>query len=252
MNRMAILLITWCAFSSSFWGNIYGFPEDIFAKRLNLETIRQYIQEEEKLLSEGKTNYTTLWMTAAAYYYQGEFYQNTKESRKASFTKAKDYALLATQKNPKSPEGFYWLAVGYALWSKENGILDSLFYADDVLEALNQCIQLQPTYFDGVPWAMRALVYDLVPAWPWFGDKKKAFENIEQALLYCRGKPTERTVLGIYVEMLTRNNRYDEATNALQAFLAIPWNTNFSLEELRAYRDISNSIRILKQKQYWP
>ncbi|NPV38931.1 MAG: hypothetical protein HPY78_06605 [Brevinematales bacterium] len=234
------------------WGDVYGFPDEVFPKRLSLKTINDYIHEQEVLLASGKTNYQRLWITAAAYYYQGEFYKTTKESRKAAFLKAKDYALLATQINPHGAEGYYWLAVGYALWSKENGILDSLFYADDVLEALNRCIELQPNYFDGVPWAMRALVYDLVPGWPWFGDKKKAFENIEKALVLSRKTPAERTVVGIYVDMLTRNKQYTAATNALVAFTNIPWNSQFELEEKRAFKDISNAVLTLRAKNYWP
>ncbi|URA09870.1 hypothetical protein [Thermospira aquatica] len=236
---------------SLFSAELYGLPREVFVKRLNAREINNYLLEQERLLASGKTNYQTLWLISAGYYYQGEFYQTTKESRKRSFTLAKDYGLMATAFNPQGAEGFYWLAVAYALWSKENGILDSLFYADDVLEALNRCIELQSDYFDGVPWAMRALVYDLVPGWPWFGDKEKAFRDIQIALRYARGKVTERTVLGIYVDILTRNKRYIEATNALAQFTNIPWNSEFELEEKRAFRDISNSIEILKAKKYW-
>jgi len=236
---------------SSVWGDIYGFPQSVFVKRLHPESIDDYIQKQEKSLQKGETNYQRLWITAAAYYYQGEFYTTNRERRKAAFLKTKDYALLATRINPQGAEGYYWLAVGYALWSKENGILDSLFYADDVLEALNRCIDLQPTYFDGVPWAMRALAYDLVPGWPWFGDKKKAMEDITRALRLSSHTPAERTVLGIYIDILTRRGQYTLATNALTLFTNLPWNADFSLEEARAYRDISNAILILKQHKYW-
>ncbi|MCX7881918.1 MAG: hypothetical protein N2314_01715 [Brevinematales bacterium] len=249
--KLSLIMLTSLVSLSKLWGDIYGFPSEVFAKRLSLNAINSYLHEQEALLASGKTNYQRLWITAAGYYYQGEFYKTTPESRKASFLKAKDYALLATQVNPQGAEGYYWLAVGYALWSKENGILDSLFYADDVLEALNRCIELQPSYFDGVPWAMRALVYDLVPGWPWFGDKKKAFANIEKAILLCQGTPTERTVIGIYVDILTRNKHYTLATNFLARFTNIPWNPQFELEEKRAFKDISNAVLILREKKYW-
>lgn len=171
-------------------------------------------------LAKDPNNYELNWLFSAVLYFYGDYHEKDKEKKKAYFARCRDYAKKAVALNPNGPDGHYWLAIGYGKWSEANGILDSLFYADDIAAEMTRVIEINPKYFYGFPWAVRAKVYALAPGWPLsVGDKQKAYQDMETAAKYGSGY---KMIFQFYAEILQNDGRNEEALQMIDKALALP------------------------------
>lgn len=186
------------------------------------------------------------WLHAAMLYFIGDYYETLFEKKKQLFTMTKDYSLKAVRLNDESADAHYWLSVGYAKWSEANGILDSLFYADDILEELNKTIAIRPSLFYGIAWAIRAKVYDFAPGWPLsVGNKERAYQDIRKALEYG---PGFRFNYQIYAEILINDGMFEEALKIIEQGLALPLDPMYPREEEKITSELKKDLVIVKNR----
>ncbi|MEJ2663912.1 MAG: hypothetical protein P8107_07695 [Spirochaetia bacterium] len=205
-------------------------------KRETKEGLFELLQELELKMKAGQNDYDTLWMYAVLCYFYGDFYAEKKDVKKRYFTLCKDYADKAVHINPNGAAGHYWLGVGMAMWAEYNGILYSLFSADDIANEMTKVISLNPAFFKGMPWAIRASVYAFAPAVISVGDKKKALADIKQALVYGKTyRQTYQLVADIYIYW----KEWDKAHEIIEKALSLPFNNLMPVEESDCIRKLN-------------
>ncbi len=202
---------------------------DMAKKRNSREGNQELILFLSNEIAQNSNSYDLCWEYAALWYSQGDLYETKNEIKKECFRLTKDYALKAVALNPSGPDGHYWLGVGYGLWAEANGILDSLFYADDILNEMTKVIEIETNYFRGSAWAVRAKVYNFAPGWPLsIGDKGKSYQDIKTAI--SMGGDF-RFILVIYIEMLMNDGRLEEAAAEAAKALELPYDMRIPREE---------------------
>ncbi|MBN2351045.1 MAG: hypothetical protein JXD23_00640 [Spirochaetales bacterium] len=190
--------------------------------------LNELIKQATAELAAKPNGYGLLWMYAALNYYQGEFYSTKPEDKKKYFTLCKDYADKAVKVDPKGIAGHYWLGVGLAKWAEANGVLYSLFSADDILEQMTIVINMDPAYFKGLPFAIRASVYALAPGIISVGDWTKARADIASAFKYGKDYRSNYLIIAdIYISW----GEWRNAEMTISEGLAIPYDKRLPLEE---------------------
>ncbi len=242
-----LIILSFCLFYSG--RSIYPITiddflnSDIGSRRNTHEGNVALLSEVSNEISLDSNKYELFWECSALWYTEGQLYATNRESKKYCFSNVKDNALIAVKLNPSGPEGHYWLGVGYGLWSEANGILDSLFYAGDILNEMTAVIELQPDFFHGEAWAIRAKVYDYAPGWPIsIGDKTKAYEDLKMAMKYGSNY---RFILQTDVEILMNDGKYKEAREAAEKALTLPYDSRIPKEEDQGIAALSNYLIII-------
>jgi hypothetical protein len=201
----------------------------------------ELLHESEAKLKENPSDYPMNWMHAALCYIYAEFYLTDPGQQKDYFTLCKHYGEKATLLNPSGTAGHYWLGVGMAKWAEANGILYSLFTADDIVYEMNIVISLDPTFFKGLPYAIRASVYAFAPAFISVGDWDKARTDIASALVYGKDyRPVYKAIADIYAYW----KEWDNAKAMIDEGLKLPFDQRLELEE----NDTIKKLNILKKK----
>ncbi|MCX7821387.1 MAG: tetratricopeptide repeat protein [Brevinematales bacterium] len=200
------------------------------------------------LSNDYKTNsnsYDLNWQLSAMTYFYGDYYVNDNETKKKVFETAMNFGKRAVELNPKGPDGHYWLGIAYAKWSEANGILSSLFYADDVLDEMTKTIEIQSDFLWGLALAVRSRVYSVAPPWPIsVGDRKKAYIDIHQALKYG---PRYRLNHKFYAEILIDDGRINEAEKVIENALAFPVDKRIPLEEEKTIKELNDLKKRIKR-----
>ena len=220
-------------------------------RRVTKEGLLELIAETSRTQRQKPQDYTANWMLAALYYFYGDFYATSSEEKKSYFTYCKEYAEIAVKVNPQGLAGHYWLGVGLAKWAEYNGILHSLFTADDILNEMNIVIKINPSFFKGLPFALRATVYAMAPPVISVGNQELARADIQKALIY--GKDT-RAVYQILADIYIYWKEWDKALGLIQAGLSLPYDKRLPLEEADCLRKLNDAklrveAELARQKQ---
>ncbi len=207
-------------------------------KRETKQGLQDLLRELETKLKTEPGDYEANWMYATLCYFYGAFYAADKKVKKRYFTLCKDYADKAVHINPTGTAAHYWLGVGMAMWAEANGILYSLFTADDIANEMTKVIQLNPAFFKGMPWAIRASVYAYAPAVISVGDKQKAEQDITQALFYGKTyRQTYQLVADIYIYW----KEWENAKQVIDTALCLPFNNLMAVEESDCIRKLNEA-----------
>jgi hypothetical protein len=207
--------------------------DDLLYSQLGLqrntqEGLTALMDQAGKDLAATPGDYKLLWMVAALNYYQGEFYSAKPDDKKKYFTLCKEYAEKAVKSNPKGIAGHYWMGVGLAKWAEANGILYSLFAAGDIRDQMTIVIGIDPTYFKGLPFTIRASVYALAPGVISVGDWDKAKADIKSAFQYGKDYRSNYLIISdIYISW----SDWDTAKKIIEDGLALPYDPRLPLEE---------------------
>ena len=213
------------------------FDKSIISMRTNQNSCYQMIKLLDDDLSLNPGSCEKNWKLAVAYYFYGDVYEINIEKKKQYFMKCRDYAQIAVNINPRSIDAQYWLGVGYAMWSTANGLLESLFNVDNILKQMNNVIAIDPAYFSGFAWAVKARVYFALP-----GYKEKAYQDILTAFKYG---PNYRAIYQVYAEMLFLDKKYDESRKVIAKGMAIPYDPASEIEEKMAMTYMSNYLKAM-------
>jgi tetratricopeptide (TPR) repeat protein len=206
-------------------------------KRVTKDGILELLDEMKAILAENPDDYTANWQYAALLYFYGDYYATDPETKKHYFTACKDYAQKSVNINPNGVAANYWLGVGYAKWSESHGILRSLFNVGNVLRYMSKTIELDPSFFRGVPWGIRATVYAFAPRVISVGNPQKAREDIEAALKYG---PDYRVTHQVAANVLIQLQEWEQANEVIEKGLALPFNPLLKIEEEECIKQLNS------------
>jgi len=106
---------------------------------------------------------------------------------------------------------------------------------------MNKVIELQPDFFRGIPWGLRASVYAFAPGRPIsVGNMEKAESDMQEAFKYGNDF---RTNYQIYAGILIHQKNWEKALEVINEGLAIPPDDSikliddFSIDELKRYKE---------------
>ncbi|MGC8765540.1 MAG: hypothetical protein ACP5QT_06610 [Brevinematia bacterium] len=242
-----IILFLAASFNLSFSSTTLDFiTNEVASLRNTEEGILKLLSILSNEYLKDTNSYDVNWQLSAITYFYGDYYVKDSETKKKVFEQAKNFGLAAVKIKPDAPDGHYWLGIAYAKWSEANGILSSLFYADDVLEEMTKTVELQPDFLWGLALAVRSRVYSLAPGWPIsVGDRKKAYIDIYQALKYAGNY---RLVWKLYADLLVDDNKTEEARKVIEKALSFPFDKRIPKEEEKTISELNELLKRVKRR----
>ncbi len=236
MNIKKFTLILALVFLSSlsFAEGLQLFSDDkLILMRNSKSGIQQLLSQAKENIEKDPESYEYNWQYAGVLYFYGDFYLSDRKSRKYYFNQSRQYARKATELNPGGVEGHFLLGVASALWAESNGVLQSLFMADDVAREMTKVIKIDPAFYQGIPWAIRAQVYGLAPGRPIsVGNHEKAYSDFLMAHKYNKNY---RVVYQLNAYMLIQHKKWAEAEEMIKKGRALPLDSNRPWEEKLAF-----------------
>lgn len=104
------------------------------------------------------------------------------EARRAHFLKGMEQARALVDKNPKDPEGLFWLAVNMGAEALERGKMSALPVVPKMERLLLKVDELEPGFAEGGAARVLGRLYDQAPAVVSVGSSSKARKFLERAL----------------------------------------------------------------------
>ena len=119
--------------------------EQLFKQRGNLENLREAVRLMSAVRNPEKRDFDVEWNYARYNYFLGRHTSDDAEAEKA-FSQGKDAARIAENVNPDRPHGFFWYGANLGELCKRSPITVGLRNVDDVRQAMNRVISIDPGY----------------------------------------------------------------------------------------------------------
>ncbi len=153
--------------------------ETLFRQREDTAKLREAVALLAKNRTPDKRVYEIEWQFARFNYFLGRQTENEKEAAEA-FEKGKQAGRIASRIEPNKPDGHFWFAANLGEQAKESPVTVGIKSVDDIREAMNKVIELQPDY-QGAS-AFDALAQIELTTGLFGGKAEKAIEYLEKAL----------------------------------------------------------------------
>lgn len=173
--------------------------DDLFKHRDDISNLTQAVQLAGRLRDADERNFEVEWKFAEYSYFLGQS-QAEEADREKTFEAGKNAAGIAARLQPDRPEGYFWFASNLGELAKMSPISVGLRSVDDIREAANKVIELDPGY-------QGASAYDILA-------------QIELGTRLTGGKPEKAVAFlekSLELEKNNSNNRVDLA----RAYLAV-------------------------------
>lgn len=118
--------------------------DEHFKQRDELKNVRAGIELLKYVRQADRKNYEAAWKLSRFYYYLGKYTKDEKESEQA-LKEGIDIGKVATRIEAEKPDGYFWLGANLGEKAKRNPFT-GLASLDDIREAMNKVISLQPDY----------------------------------------------------------------------------------------------------------
>jgi tetratricopeptide (TPR) repeat protein len=153
--------------------------EELFKQREDAANLREAVTLVGRLRNPHKRNFEVEWKFAKYSCFLGQATTDEKEREKI-FETGKSAGEIASRLEPGKPEGYFWYGANLGELSKMNPITVGIKSIDDIREAMNKVIELQPDY-------QGASAYDILAQIELNtgltgGKAEKAVEYLEKAL----------------------------------------------------------------------
>ncbi len=119
--------------------------ENLFKEREDLDKLRVAIKTLTAVRDPDNRNYQVEWTFAKYNYFLGKFTPDEDEAEGA-FGLGRDAGKIASRVDQQKPDGYFWYAANLGELSKRSPITVGLSSVDDIQEAMNKVIELQPDY----------------------------------------------------------------------------------------------------------
>jgi tetratricopeptide (TPR) repeat protein len=121
------------------------------------------------------------WKFAQYSYYLGNAYGVSDEEAEKVLKKGLVAARIAKRMEPNKPEGFFWYGAVLGEQSKRNPVTVGVVSFDDIKEAMNKVIEIDPTYQGASAYDALGLV-ELKTVGLAGGNAEKAVEILEKGV----------------------------------------------------------------------
>ena len=159
------------------------------------------------------------WRLARACFYASE--QEKEASIRLSWiVKGEDAGQNAVRERPDRVEGYYYLAVLKGRRAEISGLgFSAMILARKVEDLGEEAAKIDPSFEDGAPYRLLAMLYANAPPWPTsIGDMDKAIEFAQKAIDQS-DYPMNHLIMA---EVLIEADELEDARNELKKVLAAP------------------------------
>jgi len=214
--------------------------ENLFKEREDLDKLRNAIKTVGAVRDPDNRNYRVEWTFAKYNYFLGKFTTDEDEAEKA-LAQGRDAGKIASRIDPQKPDGYFWYAANLGELSKRSPITIGLRSVDDIQEAMNKVIELQPDY-QGAS-AYDALAQVELATRLKGGDAQKAVDFLEKGLQLAPDNTNMRLHLGEAYLAVKRDN---DARKQLDYVLQMKPNPEYMPE----YRECADRAKKLIQTNF--
>jgi tetratricopeptide (TPR) repeat protein len=213
--------------------------EKYFREREDVEKIRKARATVETVREADHRNYEVEWAYAKYSLFLGEKVKDEQEREKI-FEEGRDAGKMASRIDPKRPEGFFWYGANLAELAKMSPVTVGYTSVDDIREAMNNVIQIDPGY-------QGASAYDILGQIELntrlFGGKaSKAVEYLEKAVQIEKNNSNIRLHLAqAYLDV----NKTELAREQLQYILKMEPNPDYIPEHKK---NVAEAEKLLKSR----
>ncbi len=154
--------------------------EALFKERSDLAKLRDAVKQLASVRNPDARNYEVEWKFAKYNYFLGKHSRDEKEKEKA-FEDGKAAARIATRMEPNKADGYFWYGANLGEQAKISPVTVGIKAVDDIKEAMNKVIEIDPTYQNASAYDGLAQV-ELSTAGLMGGKPEKAVELLEKAI----------------------------------------------------------------------
>lgn len=151
--------------------------DELFKEREDAAKLEEAVDILSKARNPDARNFEVEWKFAKYSYFLGK---QTKDEDKATkiFADGENAGLIASRLEPNKPDGYFWYGANLGEQAKLAPLTKGITSLDDIREAMNKVIEIQPDY-------QRASAYDALgrvelESGMIGGDAKKAVEYLEK------------------------------------------------------------------------
>ena len=119
--------------------------DELFKDREDIEKIKQARDLVAKVRKPDHHDYEVEWKFAKYSLFLGDKLTGDEEKQKA-FEEGRDAGRIASRIKPDQPEGYFWYGANLAKLAQLSPVTVGYTAVDDIKEAMNNVIQIQPGY----------------------------------------------------------------------------------------------------------
>lgn len=194
----------------------------LFREREDLAKLREAVKSLAAVRNPDQRNYEVEWKFAKYNYFLGKYATDEKEKEKA-FEDGKAAGRIASRMEANKPEGFFWFAANLGEQAKISPVTVGVKSVDDIREAMNKVIEIQPDYQSASAYDALAQI-ELNTAGMLGGKPEKAVEYLEKALTINK----ENTYIYLHLaEAYIATGKKPEAKKQLEFLLKMKPNPDY-------------------------
>jgi len=214
--------------------------ENLFKQREDLDKLRAAIKAVAAVRDKDNRNYQVEWTFAKYNYFLGKF-SNSEDEAETALGQGRDAGKIASRVDPQKPDGYFWYGANLGELSRRSPITVGLQSVDEIKDAMNKVIELQPDY-------QAASAYDALAQVELAtrlkgGDAQKAVELLEKGQQVAPDNSNIRLHLG---EAYLAVKRDADARKELDFVLQMKPNPEFMPE----YRECVDKAKKLIQTNF--
>jgi tetratricopeptide (TPR) repeat protein len=219
--------------------NAIGRADADFRDREDLDKLRDAVATLAAVRDSDNRNFEVESRFAKYNYFLGIHTDNEKEAA-AAFDKGREAGKIASKLEPGKPDGYFWYGANLGELSRKNPITVGLSSVDDIQEAMNKVIEMQPNFQGGS--AFDALAQVELATRIKDGKAEKAVQYLEKGVAI----EDDNSNLHVHLaEAYLAVNRDKDARRQLEYVLKMTPNPDF----LPEHRDaVAAAKRLLETK----
>jgi tetratricopeptide (TPR) repeat protein len=198
--------------------------ESLFAERRDIEKLRTAYEVMSYLRDPAERSYEVEWKFARMAYFLGKQAPNDPQSE-SILERGKQAGAIASRIEPKRPEGHFWFAANLGELGKRSPVTVGVKVVDDIREAMNTVISIQPNY-EGAS-AYDALAQVEMATRIFDGKAEKAVEHLEKGIAVDPNNPNLRVNLA---EAYFAVKRDTDARKQIDELMKLPVDPDYQLE----------------------
>jgi len=196
--------------------------DELFKQREDLAKLQEAVKTLAAVRNPDRRNYEVEWNFAKYSYFLGKKLTGEKEKDQI-FEDGKQAGKIASRMEPNKPEGYFWYAANLGEQSKMSPVTVGLKSVDDIREAMNKVIEIEPAYQSASAYDALAQI-ELNTAGMLGGKPEKAVEYLEKALTISQ----ENTYIYLHLaEAYIATGKKPEAKKQLEYLLKMKPNPDY-------------------------
>ena len=214
--------------------------DGLFKERADLAKLREAVKQLAAVRNPDARNFEVEWKFAKYNFFLGKHTDNEKEKEKA-FEDGKTAGKIASRIEPNKADGYFWYAANLGEQSKLSPVTVGVKSIDDIKEAMNKVLEIDPTYQNASAYDGLAQV-ELSTAGMMGGKPEKAVELLEKALKI----EDDNSYLHLHLaEAYLATGKKDEAKKQLEYVLKMRPNPDYAPEHAET---VEKAKKILETK----